>query len=132
MAEDPTEQGIRAVLNLGHSIGHALETATSYRAFSHGEAVAIGLLPALWLSIQVCGLDPAVEQQVRELLELHELPTAARNVDPEAVLEAMRRDKKARGGRVWFALLERVGKPVFGVDPGDDLISQAVGRAIVA
>ena len=132
VAEDPTEQGIRAVLNLGHSIGHALETATSYRAFSHGEAVAIGLLPALWLSSQVCGLDPAVEQQVRELLELHELPTAARNVDPDAVLEAMRRDKKARGGRVRFALLEAVGKPVFGVDPGDDLIWQAVGRAIVA
>ena len=131
VAEDPTEQGIRAVLNLGHSIGHALETATSYRAFSHGEAVAIGLLPALWLSTQICGLDPSVEQQVRGLLELHELPTAARNVDPDAVLEAMRRDKKARGGRVRFALLEKIGKPVFGADPGDDLITQAVARAIV-
>ena len=90
------------------------------------------LLPALWLSSQVCGLDPAVELRVRELLELHELPTTARNVDPDAVLEAMRRDKKVRGGRVRFALLEAVGKPVFGVDPGDDLIWQAVGRAIVA
>ena len=132
VAEDPTEQGVRAVLNLGHSIAHAIETATQYRAFSHGEAVAIGMLPALWLSTQVCGLDPEVEQQVRELLELHELPTVARNVAAESVLEAMSRDKKARAGRVRFALLEAIGKPVFGVDPGDDLVRAAVSRAIVA
>lgn len=130
VADDPTEQGIRAVLNLGHSIGHALETATGYRAFSHGEAVAIGMLPALWLSSQVCGLDPAVEEQVRGLLDRHGLPSTARNVSPEAVLEAMGRDKKARGGRVRFALLEAVGKPVFGIDPGDELIEQAVARAL--
>ena len=133
VAEDPTEQGIRAVLNLGHSIGHALE----------GERP----LPRLQLTAKRsrsdcclrCGCRSRFVASIRlwssrcvSLLELHELPTAARNVDPEAVLEAMRRDKKARGGRVRFALLERVGKPVFGVDPGDDLISQAVGRAIVA
>ena len=130
VAEDPTEQGVRAVLNLGHSIGHAIETATGYRAFSHGEAVGIGMLPALWLSARVCGLDPAVEEQVRELLELHQLPTIARNVAPEAVLEAMSRDKKARAGRVRFALLEGIGEPVFGIDPGDELVLEAVGRAL--
>ena len=130
VAQDPQEQGLRAVLNLGHSIGHALETATGYRAYSHGEAVAIGLLPALWLSSRVCGLDPQVEEQVRELLQRHGLPTAAHNVSPDAVLEAMSRDKKVRAGRVRFALLEAVGAPVFGVDPGDDLIREAINRAV--
>ena len=132
VAQDPQEQGLRAVLNLGHSIGHALETATGYRAYSHGEAVAIGLLPALWLSSRVCGLDPQVEEQVRELLQRHGLPTAARNVSPDAVLEAMSHDKKVRAGRVRFALLEAVGAPVFGVDPGDDLIREAIDRAVTA
>ena len=99
VAADPHEEGLRAVLNLGHSIGHAIEAATGYQAFSHGEAVAIGLLPALWLSARTQGLDPAVEDEVRGLLARHGLPTSARNVPAEAVLEAITRDKKARRGR---------------------------------
>ena len=87
VAADPYEEGVRAVLNLGHSIGHAIEVATGYQAFSHGEAVAIGLLPALWLSARTQGLDPAVEDEVRELLARHGLPTTARNVPAEAVLD---------------------------------------------
>jgi shikimate kinase / 3-dehydroquinate synthase len=130
VAADPTEQGERAVLNLGHSIGHAIEVATGYSAFAHGEAVAIGLLPALWLSAQVAGLDPALEDEVRDLLRRHGLPVTARNVPPGAIVEAMARDKKARDGRVRFALLEAVGRPVFGVDPGDELVERAVARAV--
>jgi shikimate kinase / 3-dehydroquinate synthase len=130
VAADPTEQGVRAVLNLGHTIGHAIEVATGYKAFAHGEAVAIGLLPSLWLSARLCGLDPDVEGQVRELLRFHELPIAARNVGADQVIEAMARDKKALAGRVRFALLEAVGRPVFGIDPGDDLVREAVERAV--
>jgi 3-dehydroquinate synthase len=130
VSADPTEQGRRAVLNLGHSIGHAIEAATGYRAFAHGEAVGIGLLSALWLSAQTEGLDPAVEQEVRELLRSHDLPVAARNVSAAAVIEAMAHDKKARGGRVRFALLEAVGSPVWGRDPGDELVEAAVARAV--
>jgi len=130
VAADPTEQGRRAVLNLGHSIGHAIEVATGYKAFAHGEAVGIGLLSALWLSSQTQGLDPAVEEEVRDLLRLHGLPVAARNVSPAAIVDAMSRDKKARSGRVRFALLEDVGRPVWGIDPGDDLVEKAVARAV--
>jgi len=130
VAADPHEHGIRATLNLGHTIGHAIEAATGYAAYPHGEAVAIGLLPALWLSGRLAGLDPEVEQQTRELLERHGLPTAARGVGVEAVLEAMRRDKKTRAGRARFSLLEAVGRPVWGVDPGDDLVAEAVARAV--
>ena len=59
VAIDPREQGMRAVLNLGHSIGHAIEAAAGFTGIAHGEAVAVGLLPALWLSGKVAGLDPA-------------------------------------------------------------------------
>ena len=127
---DPEERGQRAVLNLGHSVGHAIEVATGYKAFSHGEAVAIGLLAALWLSSQSTGLDAAVEDEVRDLLRRQGLPVVARNVNPGAVIDAMAHDKKAREGRVHFALLEGVGRPVWGIDPGDELVETAVARAV--
>jgi shikimate kinase/3-dehydroquinate synthase len=130
VAADPTERGRRAVLNLGHSIGHAIEVATDYKAFAHGEAVGIGLLSALWLSARTEGLDPAVEEEVRDLLRRHELPVVARNVSPAAIIDAMSHDKKARGGRVRFALLSEVGSPVWDRDPGDDLVETAVARAV--
>jgi shikimate kinase/3-dehydroquinate synthase len=129
VAADPFEHGARATLNLGHTIGHAVETATGF-AYAHGEAVAIGLLPALWLSSRLTGLDSQVETDVRELLERHGLPTRARGVGVEAVLAAIRRDKKSQAGRVRFALLEAVGRPVWGVDPGDELVAEAVARAV--
>ena len=56
------------MLNLGHTIGHAFEAAAGYKGLAHGEAVAVGLLPALWLSSQLTGLDRGVEADVRELL----------------------------------------------------------------
>ena len=131
VAVDPQEQGFRAVLNLGHSIGHAVEAAAGMGRIAHGEAVAIGLLPALWLSSRVAGLDPALEDEVRALLRHHELPVTATGLDPAAVRDALRRDKKARGGRVRFTLLEAVGQPVFGVDVEDELIDEAIRRALV-
>jgi shikimate kinase/3-dehydroquinate synthase len=130
VAQDPQEQGLRAVLNLGHSLGHAIEAAAGYSGISHGEAVAVGLLPALWLSSQLCGLDPSVEDEVRELLVRHELPTSATGVERTTVREALARDKKARGGRVRFVLLEAVGSPVHGVDVPDELIDRAIARAV--
>jgi len=130
VAADPTEQGRRAVLNLGHSIGHAIEAATGFQAFAHGEAVGIGLLSALWLSAQTQGLDAAVEPEVRGLLRRHGLPVTARNVSASAVIEAMTHDKKARAGRVRFALLQSIGSPVWDCDPGDDLVEAAVARAV--
>jgi 3-dehydroquinate synthase len=132
VAVDPQEQGFRAVLNLGHSIGHAVEAAAGMGRIAHGEAVAIGLLPALWLSSRVAGLDPVLEDEVRALLRRHELPVTAAGLDPAAVREALRRDKKSRGGRVRFTLLEAVGRPVFGVDVEDDLIDEAITRAVGA
>jgi len=130
VSTDPTEQGLRAVLNLGHSIGHAIEAAAGYQGIAHGEAVAVGLLPALWLSSRLAGLDPALEGEVRELLRRHDLPTTHPGVDPAAVRAALARDKKARAGRVRFVLLEAVGTPVWGVDVPDDLIDQAIERAL--
>jgi shikimate kinase / 3-dehydroquinate synthase len=113
VASDERDAGRRQVLNLGHTVGHAIETATGYRRYRHGEAVGIGLLAALTLSGQ-----PELRAEVAALLAARGLPvTLDRAVDTDAVLAAAQRDKKRRGGRVGFVLVEapgdvRAGRPV--------------------
>ena len=113
VARDERDAGRRQVLNLGHTVGHAIETATGYRRYRHGEAVGLGLLAALTLSGQ-----PDLRSEVSELLSAHGLPTELDGaVDHETVLAAVQRDKKRRGGRVGFVLVEapgdvRTGMPV--------------------
>jgi shikimate kinase / 3-dehydroquinate synthase len=115
VASDERDAGRRAVLNLGHTVGHAIEAATDYRGYRHGEAVALGLLAALRLSGagDLCA-------EVSGLLDSHGLPTSLDpGVDPEAVLAAVERDKKRTAEGVGFVLLERPGEPRIGqrVDP---------------
>jgi shikimate kinase / 3-dehydroquinate synthase len=113
VASDERDAGRRQVLNLGHTVGHAIETATGYRRYRHGEAVALGLLAALTLSGQA-----KLRAEVAALLAARGLPiTLDPAVDTDAVLAAVQRDKKRRGGRVGFVLVEapgdvRAGRPV--------------------
>lgn len=112
VARDPFERtGERAVLNFGHTIGHALETVAGYR-FRHGECVALGMVAACRLSERF-GLDPAVTARVESLLDRLGLPARLPSeVDVEQVMASLQRDKKAVSGRVRFVLLEAIGKPV--------------------
>ena len=130
VAEDPTERGRRAILNLGHTIGHGIEAAAGYGGLLHGEAVAVGLSAALWLSVQLHGLDPAVLDATEALLQRHGLPIRAPGVDADAVRVAMRGDKKRAAGRPRMVLLDAVGAPVWGIDPGDGPLDAAVERAV--
>jgi 3-dehydroquinate synthetase len=106
VAADEREGGQRAFLNLGHTVGHALEAATGYARFAHGEAVALGLRGTLALSETMPDRDRAEKLVAR--LQI----SADRTLDAdqrEAALQAMSRDKKARGGSVRFVVLERIG-----------------------
>jgi 3-dehydroquinate synthetase len=113
VAQDEREGGPRAFLNLGHTIGHALETATGYERFVHGEAVALGLRGALWLSRGRGLLDDAGLSRARRLVERLKISPDRRLDAPEreAALSAVARDKKARAGRVRFVLLAGLGAP---------------------
>ena len=116
VAADERDAGRRAVLNLGHTVGHAIEAATAYGRYRHGEAVGLGLLAALRLS----GAGE-LGDEVAALLARHGLPTRLDPaVDVDAVLEALERDKKRAGDAVGFVLLERPGEPITGqrLDPG--------------
>jgi shikimate kinase/3-dehydroquinate synthase len=119
VTEDERDAGRRQVLNLGHTVGHAIEAVTGYQRYRHGEAVALGLLAALRLS----GLDE-LRTEVVELLRAHELPTTLGEVDVEQVLAATRRDKKRMGEQVPFVLLEAPGEAKTGCQvPEADLLA---------
>jgi 3-dehydroquinate synthetase/shikimate kinase len=117
VASDERDSGLRQVLNLGHTVAHAIESATGYARYRHGEAVALGLLAALRLS----GLDE-LRAQVRDLLAARGLPTALDGEDPDAIVMATARDKKRVGtGPVPFVLLDAPGaaRPGCAVEPRD-------------
>jgi shikimate kinase/3-dehydroquinate synthase len=106
VARDERDAGLRQVLNLGHTVAHAVETATGYRRYRHGEAVGLGLLAALRLSGQ-----PELRAEVQSLLEAQGLPTRLDGTDPEAVVAATAADKKrVDSGPVPFVLLDRPGE----------------------
>jgi shikimate kinase/3-dehydroquinate synthase len=102
---------VRQALNLGHTVGHAIETVTGYASYRHGEAVGLGLLAALRLSG-----NGDLRDEVAELLRRRDLPTALDGVDPDAVVMATARDKKRLGeGPVPFVLLATPGEPRPGI-----------------
>ena len=122
VAEDERDDGRRQVLNLGHTVGHAIETVTGYARYRHGEAVGLGLLAALTLS----GL-PDLRAEVAALLDARGLPTTLdAAVDADAVVAATGRDKKKRGGLVRFVLVEAPGQVAAGREVPRDELAAAV------
>lgn len=117
-ADEHETAGTRALLNFGHTIGHGIEAAVPYGQLLHGEAIALGLRAALFLSERRSDLDPQAARQILELLEHFGLPT---RLDPAiataTIIERMSRDKKFRAGQIRFVLLRA---------PGDAFLSETV------
>lgn len=122
VAADEREQGLRAVLNLGHTVGHAIETVTEYRRYRHGEAISIGLLATLRLS----GAE-ALREEVEALLSRSGLPTRLDPaIDPRDVVAATGMDKKQSADGLGFVLLARPGEPLHGQRVEADSLTAAV------
>jgi 3-dehydroquinate synthase len=128
VAQDERESGVRALLNFGHTFGHAVEAATGYGAWLHGEAVAAGMVMAAELSALMGDLRKTEVSRVRELLKRAGLPVAGPAVAPQRLLDLMAVDKKAAGGKTRFVVLEAIGRARLRADVDD----AAVRRAIVA
>ena len=109
VAADERDTGFRAALNLGHTFAHALESATGYGRWRHGEAVGLGLLVALRVSERVTGLDPGVRDDVVRLLERQGLPRTFDGPPVAELLDHMARDKKRRGAHRNLVLLRSPG-----------------------
>ena len=111
---DEREDDYRAVLNFGHTIGHALEAATGYRQFLHGEAVGVGMVKATVLSVRQGFCDGATLNRVTALVQRAGLPAdIPSTVSPHSLIQAMEIDKKVAGGKIKFIMCEGVGKTRF-------------------
>ena len=121
-------KGERALLNFGHTIGHAIEKATGYKKYLHGEAISLGMRAAAWLSRRQAGLPEADARDLDLALVANQLPVVLdREVDSQAILAALGNDKKvaADGGNRWV-LLPELGKAESGRMISPELIVQAV------
>jgi shikimate kinase / 3-dehydroquinate synthase len=126
VAADERDEGTRASLNLGHTFAHALESATGYGRYRHGEAVALGLRVALRLSERFAGLDPAVVAETDELLARHALPLRFEGPPTADLLEHAGRDKKRRGERRNMVLLRAPGAVQIEVEVPVEALERAI------
>lgn len=126
VADDRTEAGLRETLNLGHTFAHGIERASGYRV-THGAAVALGLRAAGLLALQTGRFGRAEHLRVLTLLALFGLPLQT-TLEPDAVLQAMRADKKRRGGRLRFVLPRAIGDVEYGVECGDASVRAVLRR----
>ena len=134
VAKDPHENGLRKILNFGHTIGHAIEShcLTTDYPLLHGEAVALGVLGALWLSVKQLGLDKSILQNFEHqfLMLLSEAEISLSEADIEPILSNLILDKKNKGEKPQFVLLEEVGKPVWDVEVEPELVKQSLNYII--
>lgn len=110
VSKDEKEAGLRAILNYGHTLGHAIESLTGYRLVNHGEAVAIGMVAAGEIALKMAMWQTEEAQRQKALIEKAGLPTQIpATVDPDAILEALQSDKKVKSGKVRFVLPTQIG-----------------------
>jgi len=130
VAKDPTEKGLRKILNFGHTFGHAIESCclTTDYPLLHGEAVALGMAGTLWLSVKQCGLSEQVLKDYEEKLPmlLSEAEISLSEADVEPILGYLVHDKKNKGEKPRFVLLEAVGMPVWDVDVEKEWVKAAL------
>ena len=127
VAEDERETGVRALLNFGHSFGHALETLTDYNKYLHGEAVAIGMMVAVRLSEQRGLCAPGFNDRLGKLLQSFGLPlNMPDNSHPDEILELMKLDKKIIAGSCRLILLKAAGQGVIDSDSNNEQIAAAI------
>jgi 3-dehydroquinate synthase len=127
VARDEREEGLRAVLNFGHTFGHAIESATGYGSWLHGEAVAAGMVLAARLSERLGRVSSGEAARLERLLSALGLPVRPPPIEPDRWFEFMGRDKKNRAGRITFVLLDAPGRAAVVHDaPEDDI------RAVLA
>jgi 3-dehydroquinate synthase len=124
--DEREEGGERQLLNLGHTIGHAVEAADGFGERPHGEAVGLGLRATLWLSQRLAGLSAAEAARGNQLLSAARLPERLAGPDAERVIELVQRDKKAGPHGVEFVLLSALGRPVRGVTVVPELVEEVV------
>ena len=128
VGQDETESGLRAILNFGHTVGHALEAISHYGKYLHGEAISIGQILAAKLSSQLAGLPIRDVQRITNLFQRAGLPAQVRLTASQRrrLSAAMRLDKKVSAGELKFVLARNIGRAIWGRPVANDLICHAL------
>lgn len=123
--KDPTEQGDRALLNFGHTIGHAVEKAKNFELY-HGECVALGCVAAAYISWKRELLSMEEYYEIRDMFVPFYLPISVDGIEPEEILRLTKSDKKMETGKIKFVLLKKIGKAVIDKTVTDEEILEAI------
>ena len=123
--KDPSEQGERALLNFGHTVGHAIEKAKNFELF-HGECVALGAVAAAFISWKRELLSMEEYYEIRDMFVPFYLPITVEGIDPQEILKLTKSDKKMESGRIKFVLLKKIGKAVIDNTVTDEEILAAI------
>lgn len=126
VGKDEHETGMRAILNFGHTIGHAIEAYTGYKKYNHGEAVAIGMHGAVLISYQLGLCSKQTVDEVRTAISIFKLPLKAEDCPAEAILPLLTRDKKAVNGKINWVLLNAIGEVLIVNDVSEAVIRKAL------
>lgn len=121
--QDEREHGLRSILNFGHTVGHAIEQATEYGTFLHGEAISIGMVYAARVSEHVLRFPADQTQRLANLLERYRLPVQTPELAWDKIRDAIARDKKSVNRSPRFVLAERIGSVQHGIEVSDDLLA---------
>jgi len=130
VSEDELERGPRMLLNLGHTVGHALEAATGHGPLTHGEAVVLGMRAAVAVSERLGRLGPEDAQRVEAVLARFPRPQAVPRPARAEVRAAVGRDKKASGGKIRYVLLDGIGRGAMERALPEELLAFAIDRAL--
>ena len=125
--KDPTEKGDRALLNFGHTIGHAIEKSKNF-SLTHGECVALGAVAAAFISWKHEWLSMEEYYEIRDMFVPFNLPISIEDIDPQEILKLTKSDKKMEGDHIKFVLLKKVGKAVIDRTVSDDDILNALSE----
>lgn len=126
VAQDEREGGIRAILNYGHTIGHAIESLVKYEGVSHGQAVAMGLLVESELSLRSGLLDKHDYSTIKDIIDRYALIPGTHTFDTGELVAHLKYDKKNVGDEIRFVLLNGIGKPVYNQLVDDDLLFEVL------
>ena len=128
--QDPKESGLRKILNFGHTLGHAIESyfleQPDKTTLLHGEAIAIGMIMESYLSVHLTGLSQEKLEQIKDVFSNYYPSQEISSEELESIIELMRFDKKNNNGKVNFALLKDIAKPIWDINAGNELIHRAL------
>lgn len=130
VSQDEKEAGLRAILNFGHTLAHAIEKETQYKKYNHGEAVAIGMVGAAKISNKLGMIDEKIVTDMEKLLAMFNLPEKAQDCSVENIYADIFHDKKTVNGKVNWVLLEEIGKVCISSNVPEQIVKEAIAEIL--